>query len=100
MNFNRDREFEESMDDLIKLLKKILRNLPGEGAIPPFCGFKDKDPQIQVCFFNFFSISPEEFEEMEDAYEEALGLERKADEGPLELSAADREFLRRHGIRF
>ncbi len=106
MNFDRERDFEQNMTQLIQLLKKLIKNIPGAGN--PFNSFspsaKDKDGNVQLnIFFNFLPISPEDMDELEEAYEEALFQDDKrmtAEDLSSELSAEDIEFLRRHGLRF
>lgn len=101
MNPEKDREFESNMNQLVRLLKKLLKNLPGQ---PPFSHFQGKpgdgNVHLNVCFFNFLPMSPEEFEAFEDAYEQAVFPEDKGEDLSRDLTPSDLEFLRRHGIRF
>ena len=98
---NSEREFENNMNQLVRLLQKLLKNLPGK---PPFPQFQGKPGEagmnLNVCFFNFLPVSPEEFEALEEAYEQAVFPEDRNEELSRELSPSDMEFLRRHGIRF
>ncbi len=101
MNF--EREFEQNINQLVHLLKKIIKNLPGQGTgFGQFPGnSKDGNVQLNLCFFNFIPMTPEDMEELEEAYEEALSQEeRKGEEVSGELSADDIEFLKKHGIRY
>ncbi len=101
MNPEKDREFESNMNQLLRLLKKLLKNLPGH---PPFSHLQGMPGEgamnMNVCFFTFLPLSPEEFEAMEGAYEEGLFSEERGEDLSPELTPSDVEFLRRHGIRF
>ena len=100
MSSDKDREFESNMNQLVHLLKKILKHLPGQS---PFSQFKAKPGEglnLNVCFFNFLPLSPEEFEAFQDACEHEILHEDWNEEFTRELSVSDIEFLRRNGIRF
>ncbi len=101
MNPEKDREFESNMNQLVKLLKKLLKNLPGQ---PPFTQFQGKSGEapmyLNFCFFNFLPFGPEEFDALEDAYEQSLFPEERSEELNRGLTPSDIEFLRRNGIRF
>ena len=100
MNPEKNREFENNMNQLMRVLKKLLKNLPGQPPFPPFQG---KSPEggvnLNLCFFTFLPMSPEDYEAFEEAYEQSLHEER-ADDFVPELTPSDVEFLRRNGIRF
>ena len=100
MNFNGD--FEKNMNQLVRLLKKILKNAPSKESLaqlPAF--FKDSGFNLNLCFFTFIPMLPEELDEFEELAESAFFREEKrTEELSGELSADDLEFLRRHGIRF
>ena len=101
MNSDKDKNFERSMKQLLSLLKKILKNLPSQGPLSPMNpALKDSGVNLNLCFFTFLPILPEDWEEWEELYDTYLSGEEKADEFSSELSPADIEFLRRHGIRF
>ena len=55
---------------------------------------------LNVCFFNFMPLSPEEMDAFEEAYEQAIFQEDRGEEMSHDLTPSDLEFLRRHGIRF
>ncbi len=98
---NPEREFENNMNQLVRLLQKLLENLPGK---PPFSQFQGKPAEtgmnLNICFFNFMPLSSEEFEAFEEAYEQAGFYEDRSEELSRKLSPSDMEFLRRNGIRF
>ena len=97
MNPEKNRDFENNMNQLLQLLKKLLKNLPGQPPISKFSG-KSSEPVNLNVFFNFLPLTPEEFDAMEEAYEQAMYPED--DEWPADLTAADIEFLRKNGLRF
>ena len=101
MNPEKDKEFDQNMNQLVRLLKKILKNLPSQGSLPQFSP-SDKDSNVHLnLFFTFFPMAPEEFEEFEDLYDPGSFHEDKgAEDLSSELSPSDLEFLRVHGIRF
>lgn len=105
MNSDKDKEFEKNMKEFMQLLKKMIRNLPAQGTLgPKTIPWKDGDGNgmnMNVYFFSFFPLSADDFDELEDIYESYL--ERDSDEKvdfSTDLSHADLEFLRRHGLRF
>ena len=102
MNPEQESEFHQNMSQLMKLLKKIIANLPSQENLPAL-GRSLKNADISVnLFFTFLPITPEELDELEDAFDHFLfhRCEGAHDDSPAELSPADLEFLRRHGIRF
>lgn len=102
MNPEHENEFHQSMSQLVKLLKKIIKNLPSLGDVPSLArSAKDSGVNVNL-FFTFLPVAPEELDELEDAYDHFL-FHRYAeaeDDNPRGLSPSDIEFLRRHGIRF
>ncbi len=102
MNPEKDKEFDRNMSQLIRLLNKILKNLPSQGpyASLPFQG---KEPHINLnfCFFTFLPLTPEALEEWEEIYDSYGFQDGKSDgEISIDLSPADIDFLRKNGIRF
>ena len=97
----KDKEFENNMNQLVTLLKKLLKNLPGQPPLSHFQGKPgDGSVNLNVCFFNFLPMSPEEFEAFEEAYEQAIFPEDRSEDLSRVLTPSDIEFLRRNGIRF
>lgn len=96
-----EREFENNMNQLVRLLQKLLKNLPGK---LPFSKLQGKPGEtgmnLNICFFNFLPMSPEDLDAFEEAYEQAAFPEDRGEEFSRELSPSDMEFLRRNGIRF
>ncbi len=97
-------DFEQSMSQFIQLLKKILTAHFSQGPNPLqefMSPSKDQGVNLNLCFFTFLPMVPEELDEFEDLYERFLfEQEKKFNDFSNDLSAADLEFLRRHGIRF
>ena len=98
----------ESMDgdvaQLIKLLKKILKNHPQGQEVSKL--MEQKAMNVNLCFLTFIPMSAEELDDFEDMYEEYLNrLEDATPErarSPLEfkLSTDDVDFLKKAGIQF
>ena len=99
-------EFEQSMKQLMRLLKKIMNQYPVEGKNPGemmkyLKDMKDKSPDINIFFLNMSPLSPEEFEEMEEMLEGgAMNEYLRSGELKCELNDDDQVFLKQHGIRF
>lgn len=98
----------DSMDGdirkLLVLLKKILKNHP-QGAEQISKLIDQKSFDINLCFFTFIPMAPDDLLEFEDAYQEFLGCYE--DSGPsrreqlkFEWNSDDVDFLRKHGIQF
>ncbi len=98
------KDFDRNMNQLVRLLKKIIKNLPF-GQIPqqqyPFSKDKESGININFCFFNFLPMTEEEMEEMDAIYDQFLTEEEeKATDFSPDLSPSDMDFLRRNGLRF
>lgn len=102
-------EMDGDIKKLLTLLKKILRNHPaGSEQISKFLDQK-KDSNslnLNLCFFTFVPMSPEELMEFEELYDDYLndteessvyGSEIKME---FKLNTTDLDFLKKHGIRF
>ncbi len=101
MNPEKDREFDQNMNQLIGLLKKLLKNIPQGGPFQSFSGDKDSSVNFNICFFTFLPMSADELDEFEEIYDQYLFQDDKnAEELSAELNQSDMDFLRRHGIRF
>ena len=102
MRSNRDGDFEQSMNQLIQLLKKIMKTHPDQSQIAKMQSlFKDEGFNVNFCFFNFFPVSEEEMDELEEICEQYLADESKRPEDLTpDLNNDDLDFLRRYGIRF
>lgn len=104
MNF--EKEFEQNMKQLMMLLKKIMKQYPMDGKSPAevmkfLKDMKDKGPDVNIFFLNMSPLSPEEFDEMEEIFEEgAVSEYLRSGELKCELNADDQVFLKQHGIRF
>lgn len=101
------KDFDQNMNQLVRLLKKIIKGLPFHPSAQQPFGAKNntsspKEPGVNInfCFFNFLPITDEEIEEMDAMYDQFLADEEKSAELSPELNPSDVEFLRRNGIRF
>ena len=90
---------------LLALLKKILKNHPqGSEQIAKFMDQKSFD--LNLCFFTFVPMSPEDLMEFEEMYEEFLNRSEETssdDENSkieFKLNSEDLHFLKNNGIRF
>ena len=97
--------FEKYLNQLVRLLQKMMKSMPGEdgfqGALKP--DPKNSDQNLNIFLFNFLPmlpLAPEELEEMEEFLDAQLSSEGTSDELTSELNSADKDFLRKNGIRF
>lgn len=99
MNFDPGKEFDQHMTQLLQLLRKIIKQIP-MGTLPPVSGkeMKDNGVNVNFCFFNFLPMTEEEMEQIDDMLDQ-FGSEEERDLS-ADLNAADRDFLKRNGIRF
>lgn len=101
-----DKEFEQNMKQLMRLLKKIMSQYPMEGKSPGevmkfLKDMKDKGPDVNIFFLNLSPLTPEEFDEIEEMFESGTMNEYlKSGELKCELNDDDQVFLKQHGIRF
>lgn len=101
-----DKEFEQNMKQLMRLLKKIMAQYPMDGKSPAemmkfLKDMKNKSPDVNIFFLNMSPLSPEEFDEIEDLFEEgAVSEYLRSGELKCELNDEDQLFLKQHGIRF
>ena len=102
MRFERDKDFEQNMSQLIQLLKKILTSPVAQGKKGESSSFLNKDGMnLNVYFFTFFPFASEELDELEEIYDRFLfDEEMKPEDLTTELTATDLDFLRRNGIQF
>ena len=99
----KDREFENHLAQLLQLLKKMMGGPSKSGPWPDFLSSKKpgNPSTINLCFFNFFPMTPEELDELDELYQEFLPEDGEHGEGlNTNLSSADLDFLRENGIRF
>ena len=102
MGSNREGDFEQNMEQLIHLIKKIMRTHPEQGQLAKLKSlFQDQGININLCFLNFFPITADELDELEEICEQYLSDDSKRPEDlTTDLSIDDLDFLRRNGIRF
>jgi hypothetical protein len=101
-----DKEFEQNMKQLMRLLKKIMSQYPAEGKSPVemmkfLKDIKDKSSDVNIFFLNMSPLSPEEFDEIEGMFEDGAMQEYlRSEDLKCELNEDDQVFLKQHGIRF
>ena len=101
-----EKEFEQNVKQLMQLLKKIMMQYPVQDKSPAemmkfLKDMKDKSSDVNIFFLNLSPFSPEEFDELEEMIESNFASEScRSGEIKSELSFEDREFLKKHGIRF
>ena len=100
MNPERDRNFDQNVSQLISALKKLLKDLPSQANYTNLPGSSKEDNVNVNLFLTFFSLSPEDYDELEELYDSLTLREEKAEELNDELTPSDEEFLRQNGIRF
>lgn len=99
-------EFENKMLQLLELLKGIMKHSPSAHSqfMNLFEGKSGDKMNINICFFNFIPVTPEELGEFEDLYDDiAESAEGSNDEdffSDFRWTKSDAEFLRRHGMSF
>lgn len=103
---NPEKEFDENMRQLMRLLKKIMRQYPIQGKDPAemmkfLKDMTDKSSDVNIFFLNLAPLSIGEFEDLEGILDGGF-LNEQFSSGELkcELNADDRDFLKKHGIRF
>ena len=105
MRHRDNREFDSNINQLVKLLKKIIKNLPANGnqGFSPVSSsqWKDNAINLNLCFITLLPMSAEELDELEELYDEYLSQEeRKSGDWSTDLSSSDVDFLKRNGIKF
>ncbi len=107
---NHPHDMDGDIRKLLTLLKKILKNHPqGADQISKFMDQKtdQKSFNLNLCFFTFIPMSPEELMEFEEMYGDYLNEVEESvtwrdDHSKLEfkLNTDDVDFLKQNGIRF
>ncbi|GEM_PF-565001 len=106
---NHHSDMDGDIKKLLTLLKKILKNHPqGSDQLSKFMDQKSdqKSFNLNLCFFTFIPMSPEELMEFEEMYEDYLSevedssLRREDIKLEFKLSSDDLDFLKKNGIRF
>ncbi len=101
-----EKEFEQNMKQLMRILKKIAGQYSLEGKTPAeimkhLKDMKNKSPDVNIFFVNMAPFSPEYLDEMEAMFEDGVMNEHhRAGELKCELNDEDQIFLKQHGIRF
>lgn len=106
---NHPNDMDGDIKKLLSLLRKILRNHPqGSDQLSKFMDYKtdSKSLNLNLCFFTFIPMSPEELMEFEEMYDDYLNEVEESmarrDDPKLEfkLNTDDIDFLKKNGIRF
>lgn len=102
MKKNREGNFEDNMEQLIQLLKRIVKSHPDQTQLDKLQRvFKDQGINVNFCFFNFFPMTDEELDELEEICEQYLGdTDKRPEDLTMDLSQDDLEFLKKNGIRY
>lgn len=100
-----NRDFDNNLTQLLQLLRKIIgsqiKNTPLTDLFSPQTKNQGQNINLNLCFFSFFPMTPEELEELEAIYDDLEDAdEDAAEELKPELNASDLDFLRRHGIQY
>ena len=97
---------EDDVRKLLALLKKILKSHPqSSGELAKL--MDEKSLNLNLCFFTFLPMSPEDLDDIDDMYHEFLNQvggsgapKEKHSKIEFKLSSDDIDFLKKHGIRF
>ena len=101
-------DFDRNVNQLLNLLKKILKNHPASPSVGQLFDSKNLESVVlNLCFFNFIPMTPDEMDELEDAFNSAQEHEPDAHD-PVQGDSVnhfgwnerDVEFLKRNGIKF
>lgn len=99
-----EKEFEDNIKLLMRLLKKIMHRYPQLGQSQEFEKMLKNPkeiPDINIFLLNLAPVGMEDLEEVDEMFEEGLFAEGfKSGELKYELNNADQDFLKKHGIRF
>ncbi len=101
MKPDREGDFDQNMNQLIHLLRKILSSHPQVAQMPEIQSlFKNQGINLNL-FFTFLPMSPDDLDELEEIYERYfLDNDKRSEDLTSDLSPADLEFLKKNGIRF
>ncbi len=92
---------DQNLTQLLQLLRKILGSQFKNGPLADlFSSQKSQGINVNVCFFSFFPMTPEELDELEAIYDDLDGSDDDDEDLNTELNASDLDFLRRHGIQY
>lgn len=106
---NHPNDMDGDIKKLLTLLKRILKNHPqGFDQVQKLMDQKtdQKAFNLNLCFFTFIPMSPEELMEFEEMYDDYLNEVEESvakwDNHKLEfrLNTDDLDFLKKNGIRF
>ncbi|MBI4971622.1 MAG: hypothetical protein HZC17_07280 [Candidatus Omnitrophica bacterium] len=100
-------EFNKNIQKLMTLLEKLLKSQKQQPGLDLGELANKKNINLNLCIFNFLSMSPEDMEDMEEVFEDMYANgeifhQHRSSESELkfELNAKDEDFLKSIGIRF
>lgn len=98
------KEFENSLRQLIQMLRALLSNqtqTPPDKFFQQTPGSKDQPIQVNICFLNVFpEMTEEELDDLENEWQAEAAEQPDLDKDWNKLSSSDIEFLKKHGLRF
>ena len=100
---NLEGEFNQNVKQLMELLKKILSQSFPASMHPEWPDIlKNKEINLNVCFFNIFPPDGDEFEDWLDQEGESVSEDSSARPADWaeNLNSSDLDFLKKNGIRF
>lgn len=106
---NENEELGKNIKRLLALLKKMMTQDGGQfkGNVPPELQqilSDNKNVNLNLCILAFLPLHPDEFDDMEDALVDSMMDEEKAfsekESLHFEITADDKDFLKKYGIKF
>lgn len=91
-------DFAENINELMQLLKKILKAQKGESQ--DLAGLLDKkNINLNLCFFTFLPVTADELDEFEAELQNDVDLDEE-EAISFELNKLDLDFLKNNGLKF
>ena len=106
---NENEDLSKNIKKLLALLKKMMTQDGGQlkGGVPPELQqilSDSKNVNLNLCILAFLPLHPDEFDDMEDALVDGMMDEEKAfaerESLNFEITADDKDFLKKYGIKF
>lgn len=96
-----EADFNKDLNQFIQMLKKLLKNYQLYDK-QNFQNGPRNNNEINVNLFIFplIPLTPDEMDELEDLYENCMFEDDRSEDISSDLTDSDKDFLRRHGIRF
>jgi hypothetical protein len=101
MKFDSNEDFTKNIGKLLALLQQMLKEQKIDNKeLNKFFG--KKNVNVNLCFFTFMPFSLDEWQGMEELMDEDMeGAGFPASESlTFELNKDDKDFLKKHGIKF